>query len=176
MRSLNRCFGFFNRISCDFRKIKTKSALIVSVIYFVLGLLIWIFGGSVHRVLLIYVFPKSAIPLGIMYILWGISFLICGFILGALLFNYDKYKKQYSYKISALLVIMQLFTFIAYPLFFGANSPFVSFLSYVIALIFCFFAISFSIKIYSLWSICLILHFVWLLYNAYIALAFSMIN
>ena len=176
MKCINRYNSFLNRIKNDFRKIKYKPALIVSLICFVLGLITWIFGGSAHRVLIIYAFPKSAMPLAIMYILWGFSYLACGFVLGALLFNCDIYRRQNNYKICVTIVMMQLFTLVAYPLFFGANSPFVSFLSFIISLVLCFFAISLIIKMKNCLSLFMIIHFVWLSYNAYITLAFSMIN
>ncbi len=168
--------NFINRLTYDIRKIRFKPAIIVAFAFFVLGALTWIFGGSAHRVLIIYVFPKSAMPLGIMYILWGLSFLACGFVLGAILFSCDKYRRQYAYKICVTIVVMQFFTYIAYPLFFGANSPFVTFLTFLISLIFCFFATILSLRIYNCFSLYLIVHFVWLSYNAYVALAFSMIN
>ena len=175
-----RCFKkldiMLSRLFCDIRKIKFKHSLIVGAIYFIIGAIVWFFGGNFQRIMLLFIFPKSALPLFIMYILWGVSHFACGFIFGAVIFSCDKYRRQLIYRICIALVLMQTFTFISYMLFFGANAPFVAFLSFLATLFFCVVAILFCFRNFYSCGFFLILHFLWLLYNTYITLAFSIIN
>ena len=176
MKFIKKISCYFDRVSCEIRKINKKNTLIFMGIFLILGVFCWIMGGKTDRVMLLYRFPRIAIGVGFMFFLWGISFVFCGLIFSGIILSCEKYRRHISYKISLYLVLMQLFTYIVYPLFFGATAPFLSFLSLLIAIFFCFLAISSSFRFYSIWTICLILHMIWLVYNAYVSLAFILIN
>ena len=176
MKLIKRISCFFDRISHEIRMIKIKYMLIFALIFLILGIASWIIGGGVNRVMLLYTFPRSAIHIGFMFILWGLSFLLCGTIFAGVLFGCEKYKRQKAYKIGLYIALMQIFTLIIYPLFFGAIAPFIALLSILVSIFLCFLAIISAYRIYSMWTICLGLHFLWLLYNGYICLAFILIN
>lgn len=176
MKFLKKISYFFDRISHEVRMIKLKHILISSGIFLILGILSWIIGGGTNRVVLLYDFPRSAISIGFMFILWGISFLFSGAILAGILCGCENYKKHRAYKIALYIILMQIFTLMAYPLFFGAIAPVITLLANITAMFFCLLAVMSSIRLYSLWTVCLCLHFLWLFYNAYICLAFIFIN
>ena len=176
MRLFRRISCFFDRVTHEIRMIKFKHILIFSSIFLLLGILSWIIGGSTNRVLLLYTFPRSAIHVGFMFILWGFSFVFCGAILSGVVFGCERYKRHKVYKIALFLVLMQVFTYTIYPLFFGAIAPFITLLSIIVALFFSVLSILSSVRIYTLWTICLGIHLIWLLYNFYICLAFIFIN
>lgn len=156
--------------------IKRKFTLIFMGVFLFLCIISWAIGGKTDRVIFMYNFPRAAINITFMFILWGLSFIFCGFIFAGITFGCQKFRRHVSYKICLYMVLMQIFTFIVYPLFFGAIAPFVTFLSLFIAIFFCFMAILSSFSYYSLWTVCLSLHLIWLVYNAYICLAFMFIN
>lgn len=167
---------FFDRITHEIKMIRIKNILIFSVLFLVLGFFSWIIGGGSNRVILLYMLPRSAIKIGFMYVLWGLSFIFCGVIFAGVLFGCEKYRRHLTYKTALFIILMQIFTFVIYPLFFGAIAPFLTLIAIVISISFCVLAILSAIKIYSLWSICLCIHFLWLMYNGYICLAFIFIN
>jgi hypothetical protein len=167
---------FFNRIAFEIRRIKLKACLISAAIFLGIVVITWIFGGNIHRALVFYQQPRSAMPIALMFILWAISFAFIGFVVGGIIFGCEKYKKQHIYKIFVLIVLMSLFSYIAYPLFFGGLASFLSFLSYLIACVFCVLAIIYSFKLFSLWTICLAMHLLWLIYNVVISLGFCLLN
>ena len=150
--------------------------LVFSSIFLSIGIFCWIMGGKVDRITFFFMYPRCAIPVGFMFVLWGISFILCGAVFYGVLFGCERFRRSKMYKSALLIVLMQIFTYITYPLFFRAAAPFIAFLAFLIAEIFCFFAIRDCLKNYSLWSIILIVHFLWLIYNGYCALAFSIIN
>lgn len=145
-------------------------------IFLILGIFSWIVGGKTDRVTFIYIFPRAAINIGFMYVFWAISFMICGCIFSCIMFSCKKFRRHIVYKICLYLILMQIFTYIIYPLFFGAMSPFLSFLAILIAIFFCILAILSSFYYYSLWTVILSLHLFWLIYNGYVCLAFTFIN
>lgn len=172
-RSINR---FFNRISYDVQKINYKKIGIVAGIFLVVGILSWLVSGRADRVSVLYSFPRCAIPLTYAFIIWGIFFAIFGCIIGGIFFSCEKYRRNIAIKITFLLLIAYLCALCVYPLFFRAMMPLVSFFILLLAIIFCIFAMLDSIKLNSLWSICILLEVLWLIYNAYTTLAFVFIN
>ena len=156
--------------------IKLRHTIIFSGIFFILGIVSWIIGGGTNRVVLMYTFPRCAINVVFMFFFWGFSFIYCGAILAGTLFGCKKYIRHKAYKSGLYIIIMQLFTLMLYPLFFGAIAPFITLLANIVALLFCLLSIISSYRIYSLWTICLCLHFLWLFYNSYVCLAFIFIN
>ena len=176
MKLFKRISCFFDKIAHEIRMIKLKDMLIFSGIFLILGIISWIVGGRANRIVLLYDFPRSAISIGFMFVLWGASFIFCGAILSGILLGCEKYRRHRAYKIALYIIIMQIFTFMLYPLFFGAIAPFIAFLANIIALFFCMLSILSSYRLYSLWTVCLCLHFLWLFYNAYVCLAFIFIN
>jgi len=176
LRFLKRISCFFDKITHEIKLINLKNIIICSFGFLLLGILSWIIGGSTHRVIIIYDFPRSALKVGIMFILWGLSFLFCGAIFSGVLFGCEKFKRHKAYKIAFLIVLMHILALIVYPLFFGATAPFWTLLVLVTSILICFYTILNSYKIYSLWTILLSFHFFWLIYNAYICLAIIFIN
>lgn len=145
-------------------------------IFLILGIFSWIVGGKTDRVTFIYAFPRAAMSIGFMFIFWAASFMICGCVFACIMFNSKKFRNHITYKICLYLILMQIFTYIIYPLFFGAMTPFFAFLSILIAIFFCFLAILSSFNYYSLWTVILSLHLIWLIYNGFVCLAFMIIN
>ena len=176
MKLIKRISCYFDRISYEIRIIRRKHTLIFMGIFLLLGIFSWILGGKTDRVMLLYSFPRAAIGIGFMFILWGFSFMFCGCIFAGIAFSCERYRRHISQKICLYIILMQLFTLIAYPLFFGAIAPFIAFLSLIISIFFCIMAILSSIKFFTLWTVFLSVHILWLFYNAYICLAFIFIN
>lgn len=168
--------NFIEGISHDIRLLNLKKSIIFSLVFLVLGILSWVIGGRTDKVTLFYIFPRLALPTSIALFMWALSFAFCGFIFSAIVFGCEKYKRRVAQKIGILMSIMFLFTLCVYPLFFGALSPILTFFALLISLLFCFFAITSSIKLYSLWTILLGIHFLWLVYNTFLALAFAFVN
>lgn len=168
--------NFVDGISHDIRLLKLKKSIIFSVIFLVLGMLSWLVGGRTDKVTIFYIFPRLALPTGVALFMWAISFAFCGFVFSAIVFGCEKYKRHSAQKIGILLSIMFLFTLCVYPLFFGALSPILTFFALLLSLLFCFFAIVSSMKLYSLWTILLGIHFLWLVYNTFLSIAFAFVN
>ncbi len=176
MNVLKRVMKYFDHLSHEIKLLDLKKSCIFSCVFLVLGIISWIIGGRVDKVTLFYIFPRCALPILYAFLLWGISFCFCGFILGGVIFGCEKYKRTRAYKIALFVIIMQIFTLCIYPLFFGALAPIVAFIITLVAMMFCFLAIMASFKLYCLWTVCLSIHFLWLLYNSYVALAFAFVN
>ena len=176
MKLFKRISCYFDRIYYEIRTIKRKHTLIFMGIFLLLGIFSWILGGKTDRITLLYSFPRAAIGIGFMFILWGISFIFCGCIFAGIAFSCERYRRHIAYKSCLYIILMQLFVLTAYPLFFGAIAPFIMLLALIVAIFFCFMAILSSYRWFSLWTVLLTLHLMWLLYNAYICLAFVLIN
>lgn len=176
MNAIKRILNYFDRVYNEIKMINLKSCAICSVIFLCLGILSWIIGGRTDKIRLIYIFPRCALPIVYEFILWGIAFAFLGFVLGGVMFGCERYKRQMSSKISLFIVITHIFTLLVYPVFFGAMSPIISFVLLLISLMFCALAILSSFKLYSLWTVCLSLYFIWLAYNLYVSLAFAFVN
>ena len=176
MNALKSVMRYFDQLAHEIRLLNLKKCCIFSCIFLVLGIFSWIVGGRVDKVTVFYIYPRCAIPILYAFLLWGVSFCFCGFVLGGVVFGCEKYKRQKTYKIGFFICIMQMFTLCVYPLFFGALAPLVAFAILLISMMFCFLAIMASFKIYCLWTICLSIQFLWLLYNAYVSLAFAFVN
>ena len=168
--------SFFDRITHEIRLIKLKLAGITALVFLILGILSWILGGRADRVAILFVFPRSALPLGWAYTIWALSFAFCGFVFAGILFGCEKYKRTLAQKSCIFIVLMFIFTLCAYPLFFGALKPLFAFIAFLLSIIFCILAILSCYRIYSLWTILLGVHFLWLLYNLIISLAFTFVN
>ena len=173
---IKRLSDFFNRFGRDIRLFKLKPSLITAAITLSFGIISWIIGGRGEKVSLFFIFPRSAISIGFMYFLWGISFAFIGFTVGAVLFGCEKYRRQDAIKTVIFIVISFLFTVCFYPIFFRCLAPFVTFIFILVSAFFCFVAIMSAIRLYSLWSVCLMLHLLWLCYNGYMAFAIALIN
>ena len=176
MKVIKRISGFFDNISHDIRLFSLKPSLIIGAITSCLGLASWIIGGRPDKVTLFFLFPRSAISIGFMYILWLISFAFAGIIIGGMLFGCEKFKRREASKAITFIVLSFLLTLCIYPIFFKCLAPFITFVFILAALFFCFLAIMASIRIYSLWSLCLMIHLLWLFYNGYLAFAIALIN
>ena len=174
MKIIKKIGNFFDRVEHDIRLFSLKPSLILCIVTFGLGIISWIVGGSIDRVSLIFIFPRSAVSIGFMYFLWALSFIFIGIVVGGILFGCEKYKRREALKILVFLSLSFLFKLCVHPLFFKA--PFFTFVFILVAAIFCFFAISAAIRLYSLWSLCLMLHLLWLIYNCYLSFAIALIN
>ncbi|MBQ7760740.1 MAG: hypothetical protein IJ400_01680 [Clostridia bacterium] len=167
---------FFNRISSEIQKISYKKLGIFSAIFLAIGIISWIVGGRTDRISILYIFPRSALPITYAFIFWAFFFVILGGIIAGIIFGCEKYRRNRAFKIGFLLLITYICTLCVYPLFFRALMPLVSFFMLLLSILFCIFALLESIKLYSLWSICIFLEMLWLIYNAYVTLAFAFIN
>ena len=167
---------YFDRVAREIKLFKRKQTIIFSVVFFTLGVFSWMIGGKTNRVVLLYSFPKCAVGISFAFILWGLSFALCGLIFGGILYGSERYRHRITYKICLYISLMEIFIYITYPLFFKACAPFLACLAYLISIFFCFLAISSAFKYYSLWTILLSLHILWLIYNAYVCLAFIFIT
>ena len=176
MKLFKRINCFFDRINHDVRLFNAKKGLLFGVITLCAGIFSWLIGGRPDRITLLYSFPRCAIPIGFMYVLWALSFALFGVFLGGIIYGCEKYKRREVWKIVVFLTISYLFTLCMYPLFFRCISPFIAFLFMLIAQMFCMLAILASCRIYSLWTLCLGIHLLWLMYNGYVLLIFSLIN
>ena len=173
---LKKISNFFDRIQHDIRLFNPKPSLILGGIALSLGIFSWIIGGRGDRVSLMYLFPRCAISIGFMYFLWAISFFFVGIILGGVIYGCEKYKKREATKTMLFIALSLLLTLCVHPLFFKCMAPFITFVFLLASLVFCFLAILSAMKLYSLWSICLMIHLLWLSYNCYVAFAVSLIN
>lgn len=176
MKLIKRINYYFDRISHDIRLINIKSTLIISLITLFSGLFSWIIGGRADRVVLLYIFPRGALPLGIMYFLWAISFVFIGIIIGGVAFGCEKYKKREAIKSVTFLILAFMCLLCVYPLFFKSLSPLITFIVLLVSVFFTFLALISCFRIYSLWTICIFLHLIWLLYNTYMSIIIALIN
>ena len=159
MKLIKKLSSLFDGISHDIRLVNVKCSLITSVVAFSLGLLSWIIGGRADKVMLLYIFPRCSLPLGVMYFLWAISFIFIGFTIGGVGFGCEKFKKREAIKSVAFLILSFLCTLCVCPLFFKCLSPLFTFAIITVSAFFAFLAMISCLKIYSLWTICIILHF-----------------
>lgn len=176
MKKIFNISRFFHRINREIRMICLKKNIFLGAIFLVIGALIWILCADYGGVAYFWTFPQSAMPVFLMYLIWAISFFFVGMLISACLHGIEKFRRHLIYKDILLLIIMQVFSYICYPLFFGACAPFLSFLALLVASISCFIAMVSMAKFFSLWTILLSMHFLWLLYNAYVSISFSIIN
>lgn len=176
MRTKCNFSNFFNRIDKEIRLICLRKSLIWGAVFLSLGVFIWILSSDYGSVVHFWSTPKCAFPLFLMYFLWGCSFFFIGALLCSCVCGIEKFRRRLIYKDILMLFIMQIFSYIAYPLFFGACAPFLAFLSLLIASVACFVVLISIARYFSIWTIALGIHFAWLLYNAYVAISFSIIN
>ena len=176
MKFLKKVSCFFDRISHEIRLMNLKAMIILSIVFLCGGIISWFVGGSSDKISVFFIFPRSALPLVYAYIFWAISFAFVGFIFGGILFGCEKYKRTRAQKIAIFVFLSFVFSFCVYPAFFGALSPFFAFLLLLVSFVMCLVAIFSSLKFYSLWTICLSIHALWLLYNCFVALSFTFVN
>jgi tryptophan-rich sensory protein len=168
--------SFFSKIGHDISLFNPRSSLIVSAVTLCFGIMSWLLGGTTDKAMVFFLFPRSVPPLGLMYFLWCISYVFVGIIIGGLLFGCEKYKKNDSLKTVIFLAFSLFFTYCIYSAFFRSLSPFFAFILTFVAEIFCFLALISALRSHALWSICLVIHLLWLFYNGYISLAVLFIN
>lgn len=168
-----RCF--FDRVSREIKRIKFKQSLIFALIFLVIGIVDCIISGSINPIFYMYILPKSTLSLPLFYIFWFVSLLFCGVIFSGIL-NVEKFRKNNTFKVILCVALMMLFTYISYPLFFISLAHFFTIVSLLCTMLFCLYAIILCKKISFLWTMCLSIHFLWLLYNFYICIAISIIN
>ena len=173
---MKRINFFFNRISHDLRLFNLKFALIISVFTLFLGIFSWIIGGRADKIMLLYIFPRGALSLGIMYFLWAINFIFFGITICGIACGCEKYKKREAIKAVTFLLLSFLCVLCVYPLFFKSLAPFITFIVLILSSVFMFLALISSFKIYSLWTICILINLLWLLYNTYISIIIALIN
>ncbi len=176
MKIFKRVGCFLDGMGHDIRLFNAKPSLIIGGITLFFGIISWIVGGMGERLLLIYIFPRSALPLGFMYFMWALSFVFIGIIIGGVIFGCEKYRRKEAIKIAIFLAASFLFTIFIYPVFFRAMAPFMTFVIIFVSLLFCFLALMASVRIYSLWTLCIGVHMLWLIYNGYLSLCISLIN
>ena len=167
---------FFDKLSHDIKVFNPRVCLITAGITLLLGIFSWLVGGRADRVMVLYMFPRCALSLGLMYFLWALSFAFIGLVFGGLAFGCEKYKKREITKAIIFLLISFVLTLLIYCVFFKFAAPFFTFIIILMAEIFCFFAIMSSIRTNALWTLCLIFHLIWLGYNGYLSFAISIIN
>lgn len=160
----------------EIKQINVKGCLIFGVSFLIIGAISWLLGIKNAHMASFYVMPRCALPYLYAHIGWGISFFFFGIIIGGILLSCEKFKRKFSLKIVFLLAFGFLFALCAHPIFFGTLSPFLSFIVLIASFLFCLLALVASIKDYKLWSICLIVELIWLIYNLYCAIAFSFVN
>ena len=176
MKLFRKISGFIDRMGHDIKLFSVKPALIVGGITLLLGMLSWVVGGRIDKVMLIYIFPRSAFSLGLMYFMWALFFLFLGIIIGGVAFGCEKYKRKESVKAVIFLVVSLLFTLLIYPVFFKSMAPFITFIIIFISAFFCLMALMTCSRIYSLWTICIAIYMLWLIYNGYLSLCIALIN
>ena len=154
----------------------TKGCLITGIICLSLGIISWIVGGRADKVMLLYIFPRSALGLGLTYFLWACSFFFFGVVFGGIALNCDRFKKRENGKILLFLIFAFIFSFCVYPVFFKSMAPFISFLILLTVELFCILAFMACIRVYSLWSMLLSVYMLWIFYNCYLTLAIAIIN
>lgn len=167
---------FFDRLTHDIKLFNPKASLIFGAITLLLGIFSWLAGGRAHRVMVLYMFPRCALSLGFMYFLWGASFVFVGLIMGGVAFGCEKYKRREAIKVITFLALSYVLTLLVYCVFFKFSAPFITFIILLLSEIFCFFALLSSIRINALWSICIVVNLIWLIYNGYLAFAIALIN
>ena len=176
MRLFKRINCFVDGIGHDIRLFNPKSSLVFGGITLILGIISWMIGGRGDKMLLVYIFPRIALPLGLMYFMWALSFFLLGMIIGGVAYGCEKYKRKESVKAVIFLVASYIFTLFIYPVFFRSMAPFITFLIIMISVFFCILAIVASSRIYSLWTLCIGIYLLWLLYNSYLSLCVALIN
>lgn len=176
MSVLKKIMSYFDHINHEIKMLNLKACAISSGIFLILGIVSWIIGGRTDKVTIIYILPRSALPLIYAFLLWAVAFAFLGFIFGGVLFGCERYRRKSTYKIAFFVVITLIFNLCIYPVFFGALSPIIAFVLLLSSIMFCALAIIASFKVYALWTVCLSLYFLWLLYNAYVTLAFAFVN
>ena len=176
MKCLKGIKIILRRCSNEIRKVNFKLAIILSAIFLLIGIFVWSFGRDVHKFISIFIFPKFAMPLIIMYLLWAISYIIMGITIYAIMFTCESYKKPIAQKITFLLCMSIMFSYFAYLLFFSANAPAMSCIMLFISFLFTIISFIESKKIYIVWSFLIFTYSVWLFYNMIIPLSFLIIN
>ena len=176
MKKISICSRFILRINKEIKILCAKKALICGLIFLFIGIINWILCSNRVRVAFFWEIPKCAMPIFLLYLIWAVSYFLLGVMISACFNGIERFRRNLIYKDILILVIMQVFTYISYALFLGASAPFLAFLSLFIASFACFIEIICLGKYFSLWTIFLVIHFLWLLYNAYICLAFAIIN
>lgn len=176
MKKISIVSRFIARINKEIKTLCTRKILIWGLIFLGIGLLNWILCSNGVRVALFWSVPRCAMPIFLIYFVWAVSYFLIGALIFACFYGIEKFRRHLIYKDILILIIMQLFTYISYSLFWGASAPFLSFLALLVAAFVCFIEILSLGKYFSLWTILLAIHFTWLLYNAYVCLAFAIIN
>ena len=110
-----KCFkivkNYFKRCLNEYKRTSFKLGMLVGFIFLLIGIFVWSFGKQSHKILSVYLFPKFALPLIIMYFIWAIIYLCVGFAVFSVLFNCEIYKKYFAQKISFLLCMSILFSY-----------------------------------------------------------------
>lgn len=176
MNIFKRIFSYFDHINHEIKLINLKACCIFASVFLALGITSWIIGGGADKVKTFFIFPRSALPVLYAFLLWGVGFAFLGFIVGGVLLGCEKYRRKSAHKITFFLIITLIFNLCVYPVFFGALSPIISFVLLLVSLMFCSLAIIASFRVYALWTVCISLYFLWLLYNCYVSLAFAFVN
>ena len=176
LKIIKRISNFFDNISHDIRLFNLKPSLIVGAVTLCLGIASWIIGGRADKVTLFFLLPRSAISIGFMYFLWFVSFAFVGIVLGGVLFGCEKFKRREASKAITFIILSFIFTLCIYPIFFKCLAPFITLIFILVSAFFCFLAIMSCIRMYSLWTLCLMIHLLWLFYNGYLSFAIALIN
>lgn len=176
MRKIRRYFNFFDRLNHEIRMISVKRSIITAFIFLLPAIISWIAVGRIDKVMLLYIFPRCAMPIFLMYIFWGCFFALSGIILAGIVFGCEKFRRNRSYKSVLFIILMQFISYTVYPLFFGALSTWITFFVLLVAQFLSLCAIIASSRSYCLWTVLLTLQYLWLIYNCYVTLAFSFVN
>ena len=173
----------FKKIQCyltglyqEIKQINVRACACFGGAFLVIGVLSWLLGCKFVRLSSFYIMPRCALPFFYAHLGWAISFFFVGVIFGGILLSCERFKRRFAVKTVFLLAFMFLFSLCAHPIFFGNLTPFLSFIVLFASLLFCLLTIIASIKAYKLWTVCLFIHLIWLIYNLYTSLAFSFVN
>ncbi len=167
---------YFSGLYQEIKQINVRASASLGGAFLIIGLVSWILGCRSAHLASFYIMPRCALPYFYAHLGWAVSFFFVGVIFGGILFGCEKFKRKYSIKIAFLLAFAYFFSLCAHPIFFGNLSPFLTFIVLLASLLFCLLTIIASIRAYKLWTICLFVYLLWLLYNLYTTLAFSFVN
>ena len=176
MNIFSRIIKYFDGLARDVRLLNFKLSCIFSLVFLISGIISWIICGNIDDVTVFIIFPRCAMPLGYVYILWAVGFIFLGFIFAGALFGCERYRRSNAYKIAMFLAMSHIFILCVYPILFGAYAPLIAFLIMLLGILFCFLALIVSFKQYCLWTICIFVYVFWLIYNAYVILAIAFVN
>lgn len=152
-------------IKRELRCSELKYALIYSVINISLGILSAFLGGSpfIYRILLL---PRFAPPAFVFVLVWSVVYVALGFAAGLVYPGCSRCSGTCRRKISSLVpyFLLQLFMFLWYPFFFGADMFFIALVDIALIGICAFFTIKKFSKINVISSLIVSAVLLWIIF------------